>query len=113
MMADHYLKVGDRQRIIQTLVDASGVPLDLTGASVKLTIRAATLSRRLVAGPEALALNLQAGASNPGMVGYDPAATDTALAGDYLMEWVLTYADGKPRTVPNSQYATLRIDPSL
>ena len=85
------------------LKDNTGAAINLTGATVKLFIRAADgtgtpLSR------DAIVVN----AVN-GTVRYDWVPADTAVVGDFNFEYQITFGDGKIATVPTEGYLSLSI----
>jgi hypothetical protein len=85
------------------LKDDTGAAINLTGATVKLFIRKADGT--------GTPLNRTVTIVTPanGTVRYDWVATDTDTAGDYVMEYQITFGDGKIATVPTEGYITLQV----
>lgn len=94
-----YLKAADTAPVLEaTLEDASGEPIDLTGASVGF----AMIEPRNGATVIDAGANV-ADAAN-GLVRYPWADGDTDTPGRYRAEFVVTYADGTVETFPNAGY---------
>jgi DUF4097 and DUF4098 domain-containing protein YvlB len=108
-MADFTLKQGDTWPPLQaTLSDENG-PLNLTGATVSLDLKATN-------GGAVLALagstTILAPATN-GAVSYQWAVGDTATVGTYSGEFEITWPNGTVTTVPSATYFTVTIVPNL
>lgn len=107
-MADVELTQGDTfPSIYATLsktVDGAVSPVDLTGCIVTLrmvsTVAVAT-------GPVVIV------SATAGTVRYDWQTTDTATAGEYKAEWVVTTGSGKVFTVPNKGQFTISVELKL
>lgn len=102
-MADFYLKIGDTLPILDvTLKNASGTPINLTGASVQVVLRhqgtGATVTKACTL----------ADAAN-GRVTYTWLANDITAAGFYDAEFRITFAGGATLTVPSNAKDNLTI----
>lgn len=111
-MADLYVKRGDTlPRAETTLVDGSGVPVDIAEALVAFTLR-------LIDGDVVLdhveASNDQIGDGSDGSKGqahYQWVIGDTEIPGGYEAEWEVTFvsADEAIMTFPNDGYDSVAI----
>jgi hypothetical protein len=91
-----YLKSEDTAPVLEaTLTDASGEPIDLTGASVLFKMATPRNGETVVDTSARIA------DASAGLVRYPWAAEDTAEPGRYRAEFVVTYADGSIETFPN------------
>lgn len=90
-----------------SLVDATGATVNLTGASVQFVMRTLTASTPTT--------NAAATIVTPatGQVSYTPTATDTALAGHYMGSWVVTFSGGAVSTFPVDGYLDIWIEENL
>lgn len=98
MTPDFTLAQGDRlPSITATLIDASGVAVNLTGLSVTFKMRLSDESRPAITGGATItdAIN--------GKVRYDWASGDTDTPGLYLVTWAVTFAGPKIESFPNSR----------
>lgn len=103
-MADWTMRQNDRlPSIAATLKDATGAAIDLTGATVKFQMNAASGGANKV-NAEATVVSDVAGT-----VQYDWAAGDTDTAGDYVGCWEITFASGKKLTCPNGSNYSITI----
>ena len=111
MASTFTIKDGDLAPPLQvTLTDSAGVKIDLTG---NLGIQF-QMKLRQHAASEAVPLKVDAagtvvGAPTDGVVKYDWISGDTDAVGDYIAEFRITQSDGKPRTVPNPTFITVRV----
>lgn len=108
-MADLTIKRGDTKPVlVYPVVDAAGVAVNLTGATVKLTMRTLTSATPAVS-------NAAVTITNPtgGLVTYSWSAADTAVAGAYLVEFPVTFGDGSTQTYPTDGYLDITIEPKL
>jgi hypothetical protein len=85
-----------------TLLDQTGVPIDLTGATVRFII--ASSERGVIVNAPATIVN-----ATQGKVRYTWVSGDTANAGEYRAEFEVTFSDGRKLTVPNDSYISVRI----
>lgn len=107
MAIDFYIKRGDTgPSITAVLSDPSGA-VDLTGASVKFKLRLADTG--------ALVVNADATIVTPvqGSVAYGWESGDTAVAGEYLAEWEVTFQNGEIITFPNDGYLRIKVTGDL
>lgn len=99
------LVVGDHGQLITGVIyqddDTSAVD-DLTAAGVKFQMRRAS-DRRLMVDRDA---DIDTAAS--GEVSYALQANDTAIPGDYVIEWQVTYPSGRKQTTANLHEVTIR-----
>lgn len=93
-------------KFIDTLT-LDGVPVNLTGCSIKFLIRR---RGRSTGSPETL-IRTAAIAGDPtlGNVEYQPVAADVQQEGIFDHEWQVTFPDGKILTVPNFDFNTVEI----
>lgn len=110
-MSCFYLKQGDMTPALRTtLTDKeTGLPLDLT---------AATAARIRVRKADATALLFDRVASivappTSGKLEYAWQAGDTAIAGDYYVEWEVSYGLGNVKTYPSADYNLITVVPKL
>lgn len=100
-MADFTIKRGDTlPSVVATLSDQNGAINLTSAASVKFIAKSAayTITGTCVITTPAY-----------GVVTYNWGTSDTANAGDYQMEWEITWSAGVVETVPNDGYKTLTI----
>jgi len=106
-MADFVLKKSNTVPILTaTLSDSNGV-VNLTAASsVRIKVARAET-------PTVSILNALCAIVSPtlGKISYTWQAADTAIAGDYVFEFAVAWADGSNDTFPNDRMLTLRINP--
>lgn len=90
-MSDLTFVVNDTDpSVYGTLTDpVTGLPFDLSGATVRFQMRLVTDRRFTVD-----AVAVITGLSTAGTVRYDWADGDLATAGDYVSRWQVTFADG-------------------
>jgi len=108
-MPDLIIKKGNTRPVLSytcTRPDASTV--NLTGASVKFVMRNPTAT-----GPAVNAAATVTSATAPATVSYTFTATDTALAGSYSGEFVVTYADTSTETFPTDGYLDVLVEEDL
>jgi Rib/alpha/Esp surface antigen-like repeat protein len=93
------MKAGDTAPVVRaTLLDASGDPVDLTGASVRFVMATAAGATPAVDDAATLA------DAASGAVEYAWVAGDTDTPGEYVCEFEVTYADGSTQTFPTEGY---------
>jgi len=109
MPADFSTHQGGTDTFITGLVDASNTPIDLTGATVALLLRSLTSLAPVQLANMAEVMT----PATLGGVQYTFAASDTVTAGNYMANWVVTYAGGQVATYPNPGYMWVEIEPSL
>lgn len=109
MPADFQLVQGDTSPVLGSILSYSnGNPVDLTGASVAFTVRSLTSSN-----PLTLTGTVTVVDAPTGQVQYSPTATDTATAGNYQCQWIVTFSGGTVMTFPTVGYMWLAIEPNL
>lgn len=86
------------------LTDSTGVPIDLTSATVRFQMRLA-VDRRFAVDAPAVIVNADAGT-----VRYDWVAGDLRGTGDYVSRWQITYGGGTvEHTEPEN---TITVEPA-
>lgn len=107
-MSDFTIKSGATSPdLLVTLLDGTA-PQDLTGATVRMRMRP-------VHGGD-LTLDAPATVVSPatsGVVSYTWVDDDTAVPGEYEVEWVVTFSGGAEQSFPGSGYTTVIVEPSL
>jgi len=107
-MADFYIKTGNQLPVLSAaLTDATGQPMDLTDCTVQFRMRQAVHSTPAVNAPASIT-----DAAN-GKVQYAWTSEDTATAGTYIAEFVITNGSGQTSTSPNSGYISVQITQSV
>lgn len=109
MMADYdyVIKRGDRQSIFETVLkDADGVPVPLTGQTVKFILRQVSADTAKVNASATIDADQDA---NPGRVTYAPTAADVDTAGVFYVEWQATNGSSLTLTYPNGGYEIAKI----
>jgi hypothetical protein len=105
---DFVVKKGDTSpAFTATIVDNTGVPVNLAGASVRFVARALTAVAPTI---NASATIVSAGA---GTVSYTPTANDTAIPGMYMVEWHVTASGGGLSTFPTDGWQSLWVEEDL
>lgn len=99
-----YIKEGDTSPALRYTLLPS--PIDLTGATVRFSLRLRGQNTPLINRVAALIVAPAAG----GVVQYDWLTGDTATAGFYEAEFEVTYADSTIETFPNRGYIPVNID---
>lgn len=97
----HEVKIGDTKRKWTDTLTLAGVAVNLTGATVVLVIKKpdSTVVRRSAS---------IVSAAN-GQVEYQPVSGDVDAVGERLLEWEVTFGDGKVLTVPSAGYIHLTV----
>lgn len=90
-----------------TLTYSDGTAVNLTGATVKWIMRQLTAS--------APSTNLAATVVNPaaGMVSYTFTAADTAVAGQFMGKWTVTFSGGQTQSWPTVGYIEVTVEEDL
>lgn len=102
------MKRGDLLPLYTSTLEApAGVPIDLTGCTVKFIMTVAGGSTPKVS---AAATVVSAAA---GTVRYDWTGSDTDTVGSYRAVWEITYPSTKKRTVPSRGYLPIEIQDDL
>jgi hypothetical protein len=93
-------------KFIDTLT-LDGVPVNLTGCTIKFLMRR---RGRSTGSPETLVRTAAiTGDPTQGKVEYQPVAGDVDKEGIFDHEWQVTFVDGKILTVPNQTFNTVEI----
>jgi len=102
------IKRGDTSPSIKTfLKDSAGAAVDLTGATVRIHMKAVGASA-LKVDEEMTVVNAASG-----IVFYSWSSSDTDTAGTYYVEFQVTKADNSVETFPNNGNAVIVITNSL
>ena len=105
---DFVIKQGDtKPSFIQNLTDSTGAAINLTGSSVKLVVRALTGTDPLI-NASATILN-----AVTGQVGYSFSTTDSANAGTFMANWIITDSISAKYSVPTDGYISISIEQNL
>lgn len=99
------LVVGDTGPIITGIIHKKDDPSqreDLTSATVRFQMRRA-MDRRLMIDRVA-----EIDAATSGEVHYSLQANDTAIPGEYVLEWQVTYPSGRKQTTATLHELTIR-----
>ncbi len=93
---------------IDELSYSDGKLVNLEGCTVQFVMRS-------LASRSSVVLTGTIDVPNPlaGCVLYSPSSDDTALAGDYMACWIVTYPSGAQMTFPTVGYRAVRIEASL
>ena len=108
MAADLTITQGDSTPVFtDTILDASGNPVNLTSASVTFVMRNLANASPTV--------NASASITNAaaGEVQYSWNTGDTATAGEYMVQWRITLSGGGTYTYPNVGYRSVEVQPNL
>ncbi|MFC6717903.1 hypothetical protein ACFQGT_09710 [Natrialbaceae archaeon GCM10025810] len=102
-MSTFTIKQGDTSPALEaTLRDGSGLPIDLTDATVELRVRdehgEVHINSSAFVEPE-----------EDGVVVYEWKPEDTARPGIFRGEWHVTFEDGSVETFPNSGYLSIYV----
>lgn len=107
-MATHHLKRRDTAPAFEaTLTDAAGDVVSLVGASVLFKLK--NTSDGVVKVNAAATIT----DANAGEVEYQQSASDVDIAGRFLVEWEVTYADARVQTFPTISYNILIVHADL
>ncbi|CAB4176084.1 Domain of unknown function DUF2479 [uncultured Caudovirales phage] len=99
-----YVKRNDTYgNVTEQLLDENLAPVNITGASVKFSMRTRTGSVAKVSSAATIVT------AATGIVKYQWVTGDTDTAGDYRAEWQVTFSSGKIQTYPNNGYDTISI----
>ncbi len=102
-MTTYYVKRGDSLPPAEAqLLKEDKTPLNLTDASVRFLVRTAPRGGVLLIGRPAVVSDIEGG-----KVLYAWQDGDTESPGTYVVEWEVTFLDGKKVTVPTDSYDRL------
>lgn len=102
-MIEFYIKTGDTETPFVCTLKDDRTPINLSGSSVQFKMQPTGGGALAVDAPADI---LDAAA---GLVGYFWQTGDTATAGTYRAEWVVTAPDGDQYTVPANGYHIIEI----
>lgn len=106
--ADFVIRQGDTApRIIGTLTDGAGAPVDVTGGTVNLHLHGLTVANELD-----FTASLDGDAADNNVVYYDWQEGDTDDAGYYSGEWEVD-VDGQTQTFPNDGVFLVQVTEQL
>ena len=100
-MAEFYIKQNDTRPSLSATLAEDGAAVDLTGCTVMFHMGERVDAAAVVVDAET------------GIVRYDWAVADTAVAGCYPAEFEVTFSDGAIETFPNDDYITIIIQQDL
>lgn len=111
-MAEFSIKANDLKPSIAATLGFAGVEPTgpLVGTVQFIMRRVGTVAATTIATVEAPAVIVDAATWK---VRYDWVEGDTDTAGEYLAEWEVTDAQGKPQTFPGDSYHSITIFPDL
>lgn len=105
---DYVIKQGDTKPIVTaTILDATGAVVNLTGCTVQFVMRALTSNTPLIQ-KSATVVTPAAGT-----VSYTWTAQDTATAGNYMAQFVVTFGDATIQSFPVDGYLEVLIEENL
>jgi hypothetical protein len=108
-VADYTVKQGDSApSLTDTLTYSTGDAVDLTGATVKFVMRSMTSAR-----PMTLTGAVSVPTPMAGHVQYTPSTDDTASAGMFMANWVVTFPDTSVMTFPTVGYLWVTVEENL
>lgn len=113
-----YIKQGNTgPAILKQLLDSSGTPLNLTGASVRFSMATVAgvliCSRKVAAVFSGTVPGIGVVTAADGWVRYPWVAADTATAGECNAEFEATLSDGTIESVPNYGYESVIVTAKL
>ncbi len=112
MAADWTIKVGDTEPLYQdTIAYSNGSVPPLAGATITLELR--SLANATVT---SLTGTVQIVNFTTGQVQFTPTSADTVTAGNYLAEWLVTFAAGSglgTQRFPTDGYSWVKIEPNV
>jgi len=107
MSLDFYIKQNDSSPIIRAKLRGAGnAPLNLSAATVNFRMQKSSGENVVQGAAEIFD-------PSEGTVQYTWQSGDTSVAGVYLAEFEVTYADGKVESFPNVGYMQVNIKPEL
>lgn len=111
-MSVHRIREGDTEPDWRTqLFDATGAPIDLTGATVRLHVTEERNLNQVVIDAVAVPDPDQVG--NRGWVNYVFIPADTGTPGRFWAEWEITFPSGGVQTVPTRGHDVLIVHGQL
>ena len=108
-MADWTTVAGDTEPLLyEKLTYSNGEKVDLEGATIKFIARLPTAAE-----PVALTGKVTVTAVKEGELYFAPSAADTAMVGNYMANWHVTFAGGEEQTFPTVGYLWWQVQPNL
>lgn len=108
MSQPFYIKSGALTPAIPFAFTQGGIPINLTGSTVTFKMRLETGTALTVSAPATI--------NSPNTLGtgyYAWQVGDTAVAGRYLVEWLITASGGIPEILPVRGYDHVVVVPAL
>lgn len=102
------IKRNDREPSILAVLKQGGLPMNLTGCSVRFLMRSNVSGTTLKVDAAANIVDPVAGT-----VRYDWAGVDTDTEGHYIAEWEITKVGGKKISVPTDGYLQIFVTKDL
>jgi hypothetical protein len=110
-MSSFPIKQGDTAPSLRAILSNTEGPINLTGTTVKFAMKAAPT--RANANPPEILVVAVVEEPQSGLVRYDWSGTDTALAGPYVAEFIVTSSAGKVERYPSSGFISVTILPNI
>jgi hypothetical protein len=109
MPADWSIKQGDTAPLLTDILTYSnGLPVNLTGATLRFIMRSLTSPRPMnLTGEMIITKPLE------GKVSYTPTAADTATVGEYMANWHIDFPGGQKMTWPTEGYIWVSVEENL
>jgi hypothetical protein len=99
------IKQNDTKGIFSDTLTVDGVPVNLTGCTVKFLLRKPGIA--------VISQTATVAAALTGDVTYQPVLADVSKVGKYQQEWEVTFGDNRILTFPNGGYNTVIIGDDL
>lgn len=109
MNADFSIVQGDTAPVFtDTLTYDDGTPVNLTGATLSFVMRSL-----VAASPLTLTGTTTSPSPTTGAIQFAPSLADTAVAGNYMAQWVVVFSGGTRMTFPTVGYISVEIAENL
>lgn len=106
-MSDFSIKSGSTAPALTVTLYDGASPLNLTGATVRMRMR------RVSGGTLAIDAAASVLDAENGIVSYQWVPADTDEAGDFEVEWEVTFSGGAEQVFPTEGYTLVTVEPSL
>lgn len=107
-MTDFVIKSGSTAPALTATLYDGLVPLNLTGATVQMRMRAVSGGALVINAPAVIT-----GDPTEGVVVYQWLPADTDDVGEFEVEWEVTFSGGAEQVFPTQGYTTVTVEPSL